>query len=372
MHVGTASGREANHRPRLALMGLVAAAVVTAGCSTDLSSGLTPPTSATPTHSSRAVTSSKPTPSAPDSSAAPTALWPLTALPAPNGVNQRPAVLVKIDNVGGALPQQGVNSADIVIEEPVEGGLTRLVAVFQSHNPGVVGPVRSARPVDAQLTRMFGSSILVFSGASNQEIGPVKADSHAVLVADDWGTAPEVFHRDPNRHGDHSLMADTDAAWNWALTHGAQAVAPQQGIPFTDSNQLANPATDVSLDFYDTTAEWHFTAGKYRRTQNGEPDRTSDDGRITADTVIIAQVSTSTDPRFHDVLGHPTPIIDFVTGGQVWVLRDGKVTPGRWQRANIDAPLDLTDDSGNPIGAKPGRTWIELLPAPKTPVFTHS
>ena len=92
----------------------------------------------------------------------------------------------------------------------------------------------------------------------------------------------------------------------------------------------------------------------------------------SADTVIIAQVSTSTDPRFHDVLGHPTPIIDFVTGGQVWVLRDGKVTPGRWQRANIDAPLDLTDDSGNPIGAKPGRTWIELLPAPKTPVFTHS
>ena len=307
----------------------------------------------------------------PSASEATTASWPLTNKPAPDGVANRPALLVKIDNVGAALPQQGVNRADIVIEQPVEGGLTRLVAVFQSKNPGVVGPVRSARPVDAQLTRLFGSSILVFSGASTQEIGPVKADSHAILIANDWGNAPDVFHRDPNRRGDHSLMADTDVAWTWALAHGAQPAPPQAGIPFTDSNQLANPAAKVKLDFYDTTASWYYESGKYLRSQNGSPDRTTDSGRVSADTVIITQVATHADPQFHDVLGHPTPIIDFVTGGQAWVLRDGKVTPGRWSRANIDAPLQLTDANGNPIGAKTGRTWIELLPAPKVPAFSN-
>ena len=310
-------------------------------------------------------------PASPSASEAITAFWPLTNKPAPDGVANRPALLVKIDNVGAALPQQGVNRADIVIEQPVEGGLTRLVAVFQSKNPGVVGPVRSARPVDAQLTRLFGSSILVFSGASNQEIGPVKADSHAILIANDWGNAPDVFHRDPNRRGDHSLMADTDVAWTWALAHGAQPAPPQAGIPFTDSNQLANPAAKVKLDFYDTTASWYYESGKYLRSQNGSPDRTTDSGRVSADTVIITQVATHADPQFHDVLGHPTPIIDFVTGGQAWVLRDGKVTPGRWSRANIDAPLQLTDANGNPIGAKTGRTWIELLPAPKVPAFSN-
>ena len=297
--------------------------------------------------------------------------WPLTSKIAPDGVSNRPALLVKIDNVGAALPQQGVNRADIVIEEPVEGGLTRLVAVFQSKNPGVVGPVRSARPVDAQLTRLFGSSVLVFSGASDQEIEPVKADSHATLIVNDWGNAPDVFHRDPQRSGDHSLMADTDLAWSWALDHGATAAPPQAGIDFTDGNQLANPAARVTLDFYDTTAGWRYESGKYLRSQNGNPDRTSDSGRITADTVIITRVATHSDPKFHDVLGHPTPIIDFVTGGQAWVLRDGKVTPGRWSRANIDAPLKLTDANGNVIGAKPGRTWIELLPAPKVPAFSN-
>jgi hypothetical protein len=362
-------------KPAVSVCALVAAAVVVSGCSA-LPLDTAPTSPAAPSHAASAKASSKAsatssTPST-DPSAANVPLWPLTDLPAPDGVTNRPALLVKIDNVGAALPQQGVNSADIVVEEPVEGGLTRLVAIYQSHNPGVVGPVRSARPVDAQLTRMFGSSILVFSGASNQEIGPVKADSHAILIADDWGTAPDVFHRDPNRRGDHSLMADTDGAWNFALTHGAQATPPQAGIAFTDTNQLANPATDVSLDFYDTKASWHFGGGKYRRSQNGNPDRTSDNGRLTADTVIITQVTTHTDPRFHDVLGHPTPIIDFVTGGQAWVLRDGKVTPGRWQRDNMDAPLVLTDANGNVIGAKPGRTWIELLPSPKLPDFTKS
>ena len=350
---------------------LVGVTFTATACSQLPTGALNSPNSAVSGQSGTANTSGGPSPASPSASQATVSLWPLTNKPAPDGVANRPALLVKIDNVGAALPQQGVNRADIVIEQPVEGGLTRLVAVFQSKNPGIVGPVRSARPVDAQLTRMFGSSILVFSGASNQEIGPVKADSHAILIANDWGNAPEVFHRDPNRRGDHSLMADTDVAWTWALAHGAQPAPPQAGIPFTDSNQLANPAANVKLDFYDTTASWHYDSGKYLRSQNGSPDRTTDSGRISADTVIITQVATHADPQFHDVLGHPTPIIDFVTGGQAWVLRDGKVTPGRWSRASIDAPLQLTDANGKTIGAKTGRTWIELLPAPKVPAFSN-
>ena len=353
---------------------IVSTSLLAAACSQLPSGVATNPSSPSSGQSSSNGSGSSSQPTAansPSPEPTPSEVWPLTGKPAPDAVAHRPALLVKIDNVGAALPQQGVNRADIVIEEPVEGGLTRLVAVFQSKNPGVVGPVRSARPVDAQITRLFGSSVLVFSGASNQEIGPVKADSHATLIANDWGNAPEVFHRDPNRRGDHSLMADTDLAWSWALDHGAKAEPPQAGIAFSDSNQLANPAARVNLDFYDTTVRWRFESGKYQRSQNGSPDQTTDAGRITADTIIITQVATHSDPRFHDVLGHPTPIIDFVTGGQAWVLRDGKVTPGRWSRANIDAPLNLTDANGNVIGAKPGRTWIELLPAPKVPAFSN-
>ena len=63
---------------------------------------------------------------------------------------------VKIDNIGYARPQTGLTRADIVYVLPVEGGLSRFLAVFSSHYPAVIGPVRSAREDDLELLRQFG------------------------------------------------------------------------------------------------------------------------------------------------------------------------------------------------------------------------
>ncbi|HXR42012.1 MAG TPA: DUF3048 domain-containing protein, partial [Acidothermaceae bacterium] len=73
---------------------------------------------------------------------------------------------MKIDNVLGAWPQSGLNQADIVFDLPVEAGLTRLMAVFHSNDVPLIGPVRSARPVDADLLRLFGRAYFAFSGGS--------------------------------------------------------------------------------------------------------------------------------------------------------------------------------------------------------------
>src|SRR5579885_2020678 len=70
---------------------------------------------------------------------------PLTGQPTASGVPQRPALAVKVDNYPDARPQSGLDKADIVFEEPVEGGITRLVAVFQCSQASLVGPIRSAR-----------------------------------------------------------------------------------------------------------------------------------------------------------------------------------------------------------------------------------
>ena len=90
---------------------------------------------------------------APTPTAVPVPTYPLTGLPIPGGPPMRPALSVKIDNVDGALPQSGLNQADLVTDILVEGGLTRLMATFQSQDASLIGPIRSARPVDADLTR---------------------------------------------------------------------------------------------------------------------------------------------------------------------------------------------------------------------------
>ena len=57
-------------------------------------------------------------------------------------------MVAKIDNTYASAPQIGLGEADMVVEELVEGGLTRLAAFYYSEIPGDVGPVRSMRASD--------------------------------------------------------------------------------------------------------------------------------------------------------------------------------------------------------------------------------
>src|SRR5579864_2448143 len=93
------------------------------------------------------------------SAPAPPAIAPLTGLVVPHGSAflTRAALAVKIENTPDARPQSGLDNADIVVEEQVEGGITRFIAIFQSRDARVVGPVRSARPEDPDLLRQYGA-----------------------------------------------------------------------------------------------------------------------------------------------------------------------------------------------------------------------
>ena len=296
---------------------------------------------------------------------------PLTGLPPAGGVvSNRPALMVKIDDVGGALPQTGLPKADIVVEQPMEGGLTRFMAIFQSQEPGIVGPIRSARPVDAQITRMLGPTILLFSGASPYEIAPVKADSHALLIADDWSTAPGTFERHSDKSGEHNLYGDTAKAWKFGLAHGAKTGPPNAPLTFTPAVAPgATPVKEVSLDFGDTRVRWDWDskAGVWLRSQNGREHDDAEKGQLNADTVLVISVPVRYDSSIHDVLGTPTPLPTTTGAGTAWLYRDGTGTKVTWSRPAVDDPFVLTDASGAKVGVKPGRTWIELLDAPRKP-----
>ena len=85
------------------------------------------------------------------------AVCPLTGAPSPLGTPpNRPALAVKVDNYQAARPQSGLDDTDLVFEEPVEGGITRYVAVFQCNNATSIGPVRSARNIDIGILGQLG------------------------------------------------------------------------------------------------------------------------------------------------------------------------------------------------------------------------
>ena len=89
----------------------------------------------------------------------------LTGFAADSSVTSRPVVAVKIDNYWRARPQWGLDEADVVIEENVEG-VTRFVALFHSRTPAVLGPVRSARTGDLDLLAAMNRPVFAYSGAN--------------------------------------------------------------------------------------------------------------------------------------------------------------------------------------------------------------
>ncbi|HZD37950.1 MAG TPA: DUF3048 domain-containing protein [Actinomycetes bacterium] len=280
----------------------------------------------------------------------------------------RPALSVKIDNIAAARPQAGLNTADIVVEQPVEGGLTRLFATWQSRDAGQIGPVRSARPVDALLLRQLGPSLFAFAGASTGVLRVVRRDSGATLI--DPSSAPGAFQRASGRSAPHNTFSSTTPLYAAGRQANAKLGPPRAFGTFAAApSGAARPVRVARMTFSQgARAAWQWNGSAFVRYQNGTLDRLTDGAAVSATNVVVTSVAVRPDTNV-DVLGHATPDPVLTGTGRVWILRDGKVVEGTWRRAAAGSPVELVASDGKPLPLRPGRTWIELLPTPRQPSF---
>jgi hypothetical protein len=303
----------------------------------------------------------------------PAPVYPLLGTPVTDPAHAaRPALSVKIDNAPGSFPQAGLDKADIVTEALVEGGLTRLFATFQSQDAGLVGPIRSARPVDAALLKELGCGIFAYSGAATGEIAPTKAvcpASTRVTPEDGAGGFDLVSWRT----SPHSTFSSTASLYADGKSQGVSWTPPPQLFSYSPAPQggTANPVHSAYMDLSTISpAQWTWRAGanNWGRDQNGAPDYNSDGSRITADNVVILSVGVGPTGIF-DQAGNQDPYVLLVGSGTAWVLRNGKEVQGTWTRPSIDVPMTLTSTDGT-MTLAPGTTWLELLPHPHLPRLT--
>jgi len=288
---------------------------------------------------------------------APTELAPLRGTVVPAGSLAHPSLAVKIDNHEAARPQIGLERADIVFEELVEGGLTRYVGIWQSDIPDLLGPVRSIRPMDPDIISPFGG-IVAYSGGQQEFVDMMKATPVVNAVFDYDRTG--LFYRIGTRSAPHNVIvkAKTLVGRYPKLAKPAQQFAYAPSVQASSAAVEGKPIRFINSRF--STSRWpgwtwNAKSNAYLRSQEGRPDRDSSGAQLKSINVVILRVGISRQYGY-------VPKTVMIGSGVAWVSTGGQTVHARWSKRSKTAPIRLVDDNGVTIHLAAGNTWIELVP----------
>ena len=266
-----------------------------------------------------------------------------------------PVLAVKIDNIVYARPQTGLTDADIIYVLPVEGGLSRFLAIFSSHVPPVVGPVRSSRQDDIELLRQFGRPAFAFSGAQPQLLPVVEGARIVDLYV---GRHPAGYFRSSSRIAPYNLYAHTSTllkeAWSASKAHSIGFTfgpAPSGGRRVA-TESVSYPAASFRFTWYQPHKDWLVWIDGAR----GE----TTEGRQLAPSTVVIQYTTVSTSVFKEE-GLRPPYAQTVGRGYALVLRDGRAYRARWSRPNWNVGTTFTTLNGRPMNFAQGQVWIVLV-----------
>jgi hypothetical protein len=280
-------------------------------------------------------------------------------------VPQRPALGVKIGNYPGDRPSAGLNQADIVFEEPVEGGITRLVAVFHCQSPNLVGDIRSAREPDVGILSQLSNPLFVHVGG----IQPVLSLLSSAQLIDKnlyvGGANGQAIIIKSGRVAPYSTFANTNNLWALDSSDTSPPAPIFTYSPAPPTGFVPGSGISVHIPFSsssDVTWTWNPSASQYLRSYSGEPDRLLDGSQTAANNIVIMSVNSFTGPWLENDVGGYEVEVTPTGSGPLLVMRDGVAISGTWSRSNINQPATFTASNGAPISLQPGNTWEELVP----------
>jgi hypothetical protein len=312
----------------------------------------------------KATPPTRPQPTSAPNIPAPTGgpVCPLTGLPAPGGkVPQRPALAFKVDNYPAARPQSGLEDADVVFEEPVEGGITRFVAVFQCQGPNLVGPIRSARAIDVPILDQLSKPLLVHAGGIIPVINLLNAGD---LVNEDVFTHASIVQHPSGRYAPYDTYASAAAAW---ALDPFDTTPPAPLYTYSTTLPAGTPVSSLHIPFAGTnTNTWNWSPfnSSWLLSIGGVPANVADGGtRIGVANIVVQTVHITYGPWLENSEGGLEVQAQLTGSGPLAVFRNGEEITGTWQRAALTDTTSLVATNGSTIALDPGKTWVELVPS---------
>lgn len=280
-------------------------------------------------------------------------------------------IVVMLDNHYKARPQAGLSDADVVYEVLAEGLITRYMAVFQSNQPDVIGPVRSARPYYIERALEF-NPLYVHVGGSMAALGNIKDYNMADI--DGLSVGGGVFYRTDHKNIPHNMYSSNDGIRNEANRKGYYTEVEFAGMPisYQSYDLVGEPANHVTIHYKKTSSGdssgysiyyRYDEANKnyYRYVNSVEHLDEETKIHLTADNIIIQQAS-------HKVLDDAgRREIKLVGSGNGYYINKGTVMAITWQKNNAYSQTKYYDNDGSEVTLNPGVTWVQVIPSGTSP-----
>lgn len=279
-----------------------------------------------------------------------------------------PVLVVKIDDTNAAHPQIGIEDADVVYIEQVEGGLTRLAGVFSSRIPVRVGPVRSARISDLEIMAQYGRVAFAYSGAQKKLLPVIAAANLQDLGAQ--RQSPTIYTTDPLRNQPFAMVLRADLLMKKIIDKSYQIdLAKSVGFIFgkKPNGGIDTDKVEVNWPAARYGAQWSNQENRWLLSHNGTSNL-ADSGVVLGPTTFIIQMVSITPSEYGDKFGGVTPFSQTIGSGKAYVLRDGQRFETTWNRAFPDSGTTFTTAEGVQINFAPGQIWVALTD--REPIFT--
>lgn len=290
---------------------------------------------------------------------------PLNGLPLTDPSSSLPCILaVKVENHPEARPQSGLDQAEVIYEELVEGGVTRFVAVYLDEDVPEIGPVRSARPMDVDLLEYLDPLFAVSGGSS--EVMRIIGDSSLEYVSEAVDETIDYFFRTRDRRAPHNLYTSTSLLREYCANAGHGGRQWDEDIfrfgepgqsDACDSLKVRYPASCAVSYSYDASSR------RYLRSMAGTPHLDKISGRQLAPATVIIQYVELEDTGVRDVAGDLSPDAVVVGCGNGLVFSGGKVFHTTWEKSSSSQRAVFLSEEGEEITITPGQVWVHLIPA---------
>lgn len=295
-------------------------------------------------------------------------IHPLTGEELPDGRPDHPVFVVKVDNTSPAAPQTGLNHADLIVEQLVEGGETRFAAMYYSTFPEEIGHVRSMRGTDVGIALPVDGRV-VASGGAGPTIRVLREAGVPMHLMDSGGTG---FRRSSTNYAPYNVMLNLQTIADRVDAGPVEGSYMRFGDGIADlaneetGDPLAEQVSEASVRFSPrSTRTFALNGGDWIRT-NGL--RTVG-GDFTAPNLIVIKAPV-TDAGYRDPGGAAVPETVFAGSGDAWIAQGDQVIRVVWNKDDRGSQLTFETSDGQSVGINPGRTWIMLIPEDQPdPVF---